>query len=156
MLFRSSRPYTSAIHHEGHAKDWRGVAEKVHAQGGRIFQQLYHMGRKADLTRLPKGERPVAPSPIKSTPQIGGANTYFEFAEPRELPTEEVPQVVAEFERGAALAKKAGFDGVEIHGANGYLIDQFLKSSTNVRTDRYGGSIANRVRFLVEIGRAHV
>lgn len=151
-----SRPYTSAIHHEGHAKDWKGVTDKVHAAGGRIFQQLYHMGRKADITRLPQGERPVAPSAIKSTPQIGGANTYFEFAEPRALSTEEVPQVVAEFERGAALAKKAGMDGVEIHGANGYLIDQFLKSSTNMRTDRYGGSVANRVRFLLEITEAAI
>jgi N-ethylmaleimide reductase len=151
-----SRPGTSAIHQDVHAEGWRRVAEQVHGRGGRIFQQLYHMGRKADPTRLPEGERPVAPSAVRSTPQVGGANTYFEFDEPHALTTTEVTGVVDEFRNAAALAHKAGMDGVEIHGSNGYLIDQFLKDATNQRTDQYGGSIANRTRFLMEVTEAAI
>lgn len=151
-----SRPFTSAIHQDVHADGWRRVTQRVHDGGGRIFQQLYHMGRKADPTRLPEGERPVAPSAVRSTPQVGGANTYFEFDEPRALTTEEVAGVVDEFRNAAEMARKAGMDGVEIHGSNGYLIDQFLKDATNRRTDQYGGGIANRARFLLEVTEAAI
>ena len=149
-----SRPGTSAIYLDVHAEGWRRVVERVHGCGGRIFQQLYHMGRKADPSRLPHGERPVAPSAVQSEKQAGGANTYFQFDEPRALATSEVAGVVGEFRTAAEQAKKAGMDGVEIHAAQGYLIDQFLKDATNRRTDRYGGSIANRARFLLEVVEA--
>lgn len=146
-----SRPGTSAIYLDVHAEGWRQVAERVHGWGGRIFQQLYHMGRKADPSRLPPGERPVGPSAVQSRQQVGGANTYFQFGEPRALATDEVAGIVGEFRNAAVQAQKAGMDGVEIHAAQGYLIDQFLKDATNRRTDRYGGGIANRARFLLEI-----
>jgi len=146
-----SRPGTSAIYLDVHAEGWRRVADRVHQQGGRIVQQLYHMGRKADPSRLPAGERPVAPSAVASDRQVGGANTYFQFGEPRALTVDEVAGVVDEFREAARQARKAGMDGVEIHAAQGYLIDQFLKDATNRRSDRYGGSIANRARFLIEV-----
>jgi N-ethylmaleimide reductase len=121
-----------------------------------VFQQLYHLGRKSDPSRMPDGTVPVAPSPVAANGQINGKNGPLPFAVPRELSTDEVPGIVAEFRRAAERAREAGMDGVEIHGANGYIIMQFLCDTTNRRTDRYGGSIPNRARLLLEIVEAAV
>jgi len=152
--FSVSRPHTSAIYADLHMEGWRRVAETVHAKGGLIFQQLYHLGRKCDPSRMPEGAKPVAPSPIAATGQVQGLNGPVAFATPRALETDEIPGIVEEFRRAAMNAHAAGMDGIEIHGANGYLIDEFLRDGTNRRTDRYGGSIPNRARFLIEVAQA--
>jgi N-ethylmaleimide reductase len=146
-----SRPGTSAIYEDVHVAGWRQVAERVHAAGGTIFQQLYHLGRKADPSRMPDGATPVAPSAIAAKGKVAGVNGPVDFAVPRALDADEIPGVVEQFRVAAANAKRAGMDGVEIHGANSYLIDQFLRDATNRRVDHYGGSIANRARLLLEI-----
>lgn len=150
------RPGAAAIYRAAQAEGWRRVATAVHAKGGLMFQQLYHLGRKSDPSRMPDGATPVAPSAIAATGQVIGANGPVPFATPRPLETEEIPGVVAEFARAAANAREAGMDGVEIHGANGYLIDEFLRDATNRRTDRYGGSVANRARLLLEVAEAAI
>lgn len=146
-----SRPHASAIYLPLHVQGWARVADAVHAAGGRIFQQIYHLGRKSDPSRMPGGAPPVAPSAIAARGQVAGVSGPVDFAVPRALETGEIAGVVAEFRNAAANAKAAGMDGVEIHGANGYLIDEFLRDGTNRRTDRYGGGPENRVRFLLEI-----
>lgn len=136
------------------ADGWRTVVDAVHRQGGRIFLQLWHMGR-ASHSSFHHGRQAVGPSPIKingdhiHTPQ--GKQAY---EVPRALETPEVAGVANDYRTAAARAKQAGFDGVEIHAANGYLIDQFLQSRTNHRADRYGGSVENRSRFLLEVVEA--
>ena len=149
-----SRPHASGEYLAVHRAGWQLVTEKVHAKGGRIFQQLYHLGRKADPSRMPDGQQPVAPSAVAAKGQVAGLNGPVEFAVPRPLATREIAGVVAEFRAAAILARDAGMDGIEIHGANGYLIDQFLRDGCNRRDDRYGGSVANRARFLLEIADA--
>jgi N-ethylmaleimide reductase len=147
-------PNTPGIHNLAQVRGWRRVTEAVHARGGRIFLQLWHVGRISHPSLQSGGALPVAPSAIR--PQ-GEAYTYEDkkpFVTPRALETEEIPQVVAQFQSGAQHALEAGFDGVEIHAANGYLIDQFLRDGTNRRTDAYGGSVENRVRFLLEVVEA--
>jgi N-ethylmaleimide reductase len=144
-------PRTPGIHSDEQVAGWRKVTDAVHEAGGRIFLQLWHVGRISH-SLYHDGEKPVAPSPIPAegeviTPEL--ETTSFET--PRALETEEVPEVVEQYRRGAENARRAGFDGVEIHAANGYLIDQFLRSGTNERTDRYGGSLDNRLRFLREV-----
>jgi N-ethylmaleimide reductase len=146
-----SRPHASAIFDARHVAGWRLVAERVHEAGGLIFQQLYHLGRKSDPSRMPEGEAPVAPSAIAAKGQVAGLNGPVDFAVPRALGADEVPAVVAAFRAAAENARTAGMDGVEIHGANAYLIDQFLRDGSNHRTDWYGGSVANRARFLLEV-----
>lgn len=146
-----SRPHTSAIYLDPQQEGWRAVAGRVHESGGLIFQQLYHLGRKSDPSRLPDGERPVAPSEIAARGKIAARNGEIDFAVPRALETDEIPAVVGQFEAAAGRAFAAGMDGVEIHGANGYLIEQFLKDGSNRRTDSYGGSVENRARFLLEV-----
>jgi N-ethylmaleimide reductase len=131
---------------------WKQVVEAVHAQGSLIFLQLWHTGRASHSSFQLNNQLPVAPSAIK----IEGAEAHTPngkqpYETPRALETEEISQVVADYRQAAANAKQAGFDGVEIHSANGYLIDQFLESKTNKRSDRYGGSLENRYRFLKEI-----
>ena len=139
------------IHSPAQVAAWNKVTDAVHAKGGRILLQLWHGGR-ACHSLLNNGAQPVAPSPLRiendetHTPQ--GKKPY---EVPRELRDDELPGIVAGFRHAAANAKAAGFDGVEVHGANGYLIDQFLRDSINDRTDAYGGSIENRARFLVEV-----
>ena len=145
------RPGAAANFRPVQAEGWKRVASAVHAAGGLIFQQLYHLGRKSDPSRMPDGATPVAPSAVPANGQIAGANGPIPFATPRPLETAEIPGVVAEFERAAQNAYLAGMDGVELHGANGYLVDQFLRDGTNRRADRYGGSAANRARLLLEI-----
>ena len=146
-----SRGQTAAIYLDSHAAGWRRVAKRVHEHGGSIFQQIYHLGRKSDPSRMPGRSRPVAPSAIAARGQIAGLDGPVDFAVPRALETEEVAAVVDEFRVAAMMARDAGMDGIEVHGANGFLIDQFLRDASNRRTDRYGGSVENRARFLLEV-----
>jgi N-ethylmaleimide reductase len=144
-------PGTPGIYTEEQAQGWRKITDAVHAKGGHIFAQLQHCGRISHPSLQVDEELPVAPSAIKPE---GLAVTYGgmqPFLMPRELSTGEVPQVVDQFKKAAAVAKAAGFDGVEIHAANGYLIDQFLRDGSNQRSDRYGGSPARRLTLLLEI-----
>ena len=145
---------TPGIHSAEQVRAWRQVTDAVHARGGRIVCQLWHVGRISHSSLLPGGAAPES-----STGRASGSRTLIdtgmaECTTPRALATDEVPRVVADFRRGAERALEAGFDGVEVHGANGYLIDQFLRDSVNDRTDRYGGPIENRIRFLVEVMQA--
>jgi N-ethylmaleimide reductase len=142
---------TSAIHTEPQVQAWRRVTEAVHAAGGLIFQQIYHLGRKQHQSFLPGGCPPIAPSAIAANGKVTTADGPQPFSVPRALETDEIPKIVAQFRQGALNSIRAGFDGVEIHAANAYLIDQFLRDGTNKRTDKYGGSIENRARFLIEI-----
>ena len=150
---------TPGIHTEDQIKGWQRVTDAVHAAGGRIFAQLWHVGRMSHA-RFHDDGQPVAPSAIspKASVWVTDPNTgkggLAECPTPRALDTEEIPGIVADFELAAAHAMAAGFDGVEVHGANGYLIDQFLRMSSNARTDRYGGSQENRIRFLLEVVEA--
>ena len=147
-------PNTPGIHSPEQIAGWKLVTDAVHQEGGRIFLQLWHVGRISHPDLQPEGALPVAPSAIKPS---GEAMTYEgmkPFATPRALDTSEIPGIVEQFRKGAENALEAGFDGVEIHGANGYLIDQFLRDGTNQRTDKYGGSIENRARLLLEITEA--
>jgi 2,4-dienoyl-CoA reductase-like NADH-dependent reductase (Old Yellow Enzyme family) len=134
---------------------WKQVTKAVHAAGGRIFLQLWHVGRISDPVFL-NGDLPVAPSAIPAQGNVSLLRPERPFATPRALRTEELPGVVEAFRLGAENAQAAGFDGVEIHGANGYLLDQFLQDSTNERTDQYGGSIENRARLLLEVTDAAI
>jgi N-ethylmaleimide reductase len=128
---------------------WKAVTEAVHGQGGRIFLQLWHSGRVAHPALL-NGESPVAPSAIAATGTLHTPIGKVDLEPPRALETEEIPEIVDRFKQAAKNAIDAGFDGVELHGAFGYLIDQFLQDGSNQRNDRYGGSIENRARFLLE------
>jgi N-ethylmaleimide reductase len=149
---------TPGIHSQAQVEGWRRVTDAVHAGGGRIVLQLWHVGRASHPAYQPGGALPIAPSPI-AIPETRVAlpdGTLVPWLTPRALETEEVPRVVECYRRGAENARAAGFDGVEIHGANGYLIDQFLLEGSNTRTDRYGGPVAHRARFLLEVTEAVV
>ncbi|MCW3054564.1 MAG: alkene reductase [Chthonomonadales bacterium] len=143
-------PNTPGIHTPEQAAGWRKVTEAVHGAGGRIWLQLWHVGRIAHPT-LMDGQQPVAPSAIAAKGEAFTGKGMEPFATPRALTTDEITEVVDQYVQGASYAKEAGFDGVEIHGANGYLIDQFLRTGSNQRTDEYGGSPENRARFLYEV-----
>jgi N-ethylmaleimide reductase len=147
-------PGTPGIHDDHQVAGWRRVTDAVHAAGGRIFLQLWHVGRISHPSLQPYGALPVAPSAIAAKGDAFTASGPQPFVTPRALETAEIPGIVAQFENGARHARGAGFDGVEIHGANGYLIDQFLRDGTNRRTDRYGGTLENRARFLLEVTEA--
>jgi N-ethylmaleimide reductase len=144
-------PGTPGIHTDAQVAGWRKVTDAVHRAGGRIFLQLWHVGRISHPSLQPGGALPVAPSAIAAEGQVFTHSGLQPFVVPRPLEIREIAGVVAQFEAGARHALAAGFDGVEIHGANGYLIDQFLRDGTNRRTDRYGGSLENRARFLLEV-----
>ena len=152
-------PGVPGIYTEQQIAGWRKVVDAVHAKGGVIFLQLWHVGRVSHSSFQPGGVLPVAPSAVAIPPDLktgtadGKAVTY---ETPRALETSEIPGVVDAYRQAAKNALAAGFDGVEIHGANGYLIEQFLQSHTNLRTDQYGGSIENRARFLMEVTNAVV
>lgn len=148
-------PDTPGIWSPEQVAGWKNVTRAVHAAGGRIFLQLWHVGRISDPVYL-NGALPVAPSAIAAGGHVSLIRPEKPFVTPRALELEEIPEVVESFRLGAANAKAAGFDGVEIHGANGYLLDQFLQDSTNRRTDRYGGSIENRARLMLEVTDAVV
>ena len=150
-------PGVPGIYSEAQIKGWRAVVDAVHAKGGLIFLQLWHVGRVSHSSFHPGGALPVAPSAVAISAELrtmtsDGKPASYET--PRALGTAEVAGIVEAFRQGASNAMKAGFDGVEIHGANGYLIEQFLQSRSNLRTDQYGGGIENRARFLMEITQA--
>jgi N-ethylmaleimide reductase len=145
---------TPGVHSDAQVAGWKKVTDAVHAKGGYIFMQLWHVGRISHPD-FRNGELPVAPSAIAPR----GVSTYTPdgmkpIPAPRALETSEIAGIVDEFRQGARNAKAAGFDGIEIHGANGYLLDQFLEDGTNQRTDQYGGSIENRERLLLEVVKA--
>ena len=153
-------PGTPGIYSDAQIEGWRRVVDAVHAKGGLIFLQIWHVGRVSHSSFQPGGTLPVAPSAVPITGNGMLAMTadgkMVPYETPRALETSEVTQIVDAFRQAATNALKAGFDGVEIHGANGYLIEQFLQSHTNLRTDRYGGGIENRSRLLLEITRAAI
>lgn len=149
-----SYPRTPGIFTPQQTQAWKTVTEAVHAEGGKIFLQLWHVGRLSHPIVQANGQLPVAPSAIKAEGEIFTHAGLKNLETPRALETEEIPGIVADFKQAAHNAREAGFDGVEIHGANGYLIDQFLRDGTNSRTDAYGGSIENRTRFLKEVVEA--
>lgn len=155
-IMSPSRPHASAIFADNHVDGFAKVAASVHAAGGIIFQQIYHLGRKADPTRMPGGAPVLAPSSIAAKGTINGVHGPCPFGLPRAIETDEIPGIVEEFRNAALNAKRAGMDGVEVHGASAYLIDQFLRSGTNQRNDRYGGSAENRARFMLEVVDAAV
>jgi N-ethylmaleimide reductase len=136
-------------------KGWQQVTAAVHAAGGKIVTQLWHVGRVSHTQLQPGGGAPVAPSAIRANTKtvliVDGVPTFVETSEPRALAAAELPGIVADYRRAALAALEAGFDGVEIHAANGYLLDQFLKTGSNHRTDAYGGSVENRARLLLEV-----
>jgi N-ethylmaleimide reductase len=135
---------------------WQRVTDAVHAKGGRIFQQLWHVGRQSHVDLQPNGDAPVAPSAIAAEGYAYSKRGEVPFSMPRALALHEIPAIIEEFRSGAERALRAGFDGVEIHGANGYLPDQFLQDGTNKRTDEYGGPIENRARFMLEVTQAAI
>jgi 2,4-dienoyl-CoA reductase-like NADH-dependent reductase (Old Yellow Enzyme family) len=141
---------TPGIWSDEQVEGWKQVTEAVHKAGGRIFLQLWHVGRISDPVFL-NGDTPVAPSAIKPAGHVSLVRPIKDYETPRALDLEEIPGIVAAYRKGAENAKKAGFDGVEIHGANGYLLDQFLQDKTNQRTDAYGGPIENRARLMLEV-----
>jgi N-ethylmaleimide reductase len=145
---------TPGIYSDEQVAGWRRVTDAVHAAGGRIVIQLMHAGRVAHPANTPHGRQPVAPSAVAPKGQIFTAEGMKDMPEPRALSTEEVQRTVADFAAAAAAAIRAGADGVEIHAANGYLLHQFLSSNANQREDRYGGSIENRIRLVVEVAAA--
>jgi len=147
---------TPGIHSDAQVAAWKQVTDAVHARGGKIFLQLWHVGRISHVSLQPNGQAPVAPSAIRANSKTFVNGAFIEVSEPRALRLDELPGIVDAYRKGAANAIRAGFDGVEIHGANGYLLDQFLRDGTNKRTDEYGGSIENRARLMLEVTAAIV
>jgi len=143
--------WTPGIYSAEQVAGWRLVTEAVHAKGGRIFAQLWHVGRISHTSLLPNGQAPVAPSAITPKARTFDGTGFVKTSPPRALETSEIPRLVEDFRLAAINAKAAGFDGIELHSANGYLIDQFLRDGSNTRTDAYGGSIENRTRLLGEV-----
>lgn len=135
---------------------WRRVTDAVHRKGGRMFLQLWHVGRQSHTDLQPNGDAPVAPSAIRAEGHAYSVNGEVPFSMPRALELREILPIIEEFRTAAERALAAGFDGVEIHGANGYLPDQFLQDGTNMRTDAYGGPVENRARFLLEVTEAAI
>jgi N-ethylmaleimide reductase len=149
-------PALPGIYTDAQVAGWKKVTDAVHAEGGKIVIQLWHVGRISHPSLLPNGALPVAPSAIKPA---GKAFTYqglVDYVEPRALGADELPAIVQDYVHATRLALKAGFDGVEVHAANGYLLDQFLRDGSNHRTDQYGETIANRARLLLEVLQAVV
>ena len=149
-------PNTPGIHTDAQVEGWKKVTQAVHNLGGKIVLQLWHVGRISHPLFQPDGGQPVAPSAISPRGQIFTGTTLVPYTVPRALETSEIPGIIAEYEVGAKRAQAAGFDGVEIHNANGYLLDQFLRDGTNHRTDAYGGSLAGRARLTLEVTQAVV
>ncbi|UJB63451.1 alkene reductase [Acidovorax sp. YS12] len=147
-------PRTPGIFTDAQIAGWKLVTDAVHAEGGLIFLQIWHTGRLSHRAVQPSGVLPVAPSAIRADGEIFTPEGLKTLEAPRALDILEIPGIVADFRKAAENAKLAGFDGVEIHAANGYLIDQFLRDGTNTRTDTYGGSVENRTRFLKEVVEA--
>lgn len=147
---------TPGIYTQGQIDGWRKVTDAVHDKGGHIFLQLWHVGRVSHVDLQPNGQAPVAPSAIRAETKTFVNNTFVDVSAPRALELNEIPGIIADFRRAAANAIAAGFDGVEVHGANGYSLDQFAKDGANARTDAYGGSTENRARLMLEVTAAVV
>lgn len=145
---------TPGIYSREQVEGWKAVTRAVHERGGKIVVQLWHVGRISHVSLLPAGEVPVAPSAIAAKTQTYTAKGFEAVSAPRALKLEELPAIVEQYRLAARNAIEAGFDGVEVHGANGYLLDQFLRDGMNQRTDTYGGSIENRARLLIEVMQA--
>jgi N-ethylmaleimide reductase len=145
---------TPGIYSKEQVAGWRKVTERVHGRGGRIFIQIWHVGRISHTSLQPNSGAPVGPSAIRANGKTVVGGTFTDISEPRALALEEIPAIVDDFRRATVNAIAAGFDGVEIHGANGYLLDQFAKDGANKRTDGYGGSIENRARLMLEVAKA--
>lgn len=148
--------YTPGIYNDEQVKAWKRISDAVHAKGGHIYLQLWHVGRISHPSIQPDHALPVAPSAIKPEGQAYTNDGFVPLVTPRALETSEIPGIVEQYRKAAQYARAAGFDGVEIHAANGYLLDQFLRDKTNHRTDQYGGSIENRARLLLEVADAVV
>ncbi|MEI5677209.1 alkene reductase [Mesorhizobium sp. CGMCC 1.15528] len=145
---------TPGIYSQEQIDGWRRVTKAVHAKGGHIFLQLWHVGRVSHVDLQVGGGAPVAPSAIRAKTKTFVNNAFIDVSEPRALELDELPGIVNDFRKAAANAIAAGFDGVEIHGANGYLLDQFARDGANVRDDAYGGSVENRARLMLEVTAA--
>ncbi|GAA4028736.1 alkene reductase [Actimicrobium antarcticum] len=148
--------FTPGIYNDSQVVAWKRITDAVHAKGGHMFLQLWHVGRISHPSIQPDGGLPVAPSAIKPEGQSYTNDGFVPMVTPRALELSEMPGIVEQYRTAALNAKAAGFDGVEIHAANGYLLDQFLRDKTNQRTDEYGGSIENRARLLLEVTAAVV
>lgn len=145
---------TPGIYSKDQVTGWRKVTDRVHERGGRIFIQLWHVGRISHTALQAGGAAPVAPSAIRAKGKTFVNGTFADVSEPRALELSEIPGIIDDFKRATRNALEAGFDGVEIHGANGYLLDQFAKDGANKRTDAYGGSIENRAKLMLEVSKA--
>jgi N-ethylmaleimide reductase len=145
---------TPGIYSREQVAGWKKITDRVHQRGGKIFIQLWHVGRISHVSLQPGGGAPVAPSAIPAKGKTYVNNTFADVSEPRALKLEEIPGLIEDYKRATVNALEAGFDGVEVHGANGYLLDQFAKDGTNHRTDAYGGSIENRARLMLEVTKA--
>ncbi len=145
---------TPGIHTDGQVAAWRKVTDAVHEAGGKIVVQLWHVGRISHTSVQPDGQSPVAPSAVNAGVKTFTANGFEATSDPRALETSEIPRLIGDYVHAAEMAMKAGFDGVEVHAANGYLLDQFLKTGANQRTDDYGGSLENRTRLVLEVMEA--
>lgn len=143
--------YTPGLYTDAHVEAWKPVTEAVHAEGGRIVVQLWHVGRMSHTSLQAGGAAPVAPSALRAGGQVFTEAGHEAPSMPRALELDEIAAIVEDYRQAARRAKDAGFDGVEVHAANGYLLEQFLRDSTNHRDDRYGGSIANRARLTLEV-----
>ncbi|MBB5053835.1 N-ethylmaleimide reductase [Afipia massiliensis] len=145
---------TPGIYSKEQVAGWRKVTDRVHERGGHIYIQLWHVGRISHTTLQENDGAPVAPSAVRAKSKTFVGGTFADVSEPRVLDLNEIPGIIDRFKRASANALEAGFDGVEIHGANGYLLDQFAKDGANKRTDAYGGSIENRARLMLEVSKA--
>jgi len=145
---------TPGIYSKEQVAGWKKITDRVHERGGHIFVQLWHVGRISHTSLQPGGGKPVAPSAIRAKGKTFVGGQFVDVSEPRALELSEIPGIIDDFKRGTANALAAGFDGVEIHGANGYLLDQFARDGTNKRTDAYGGSIENRAKLMLEVSKA--
>jgi N-ethylmaleimide reductase len=145
---------TPGIYSKEQVAGWRKVTDRVHERGGRIYIQLWHVGRISHTSLQPNNGAPVAPSAIHAKTKTFVNGSFADVSEPRALELAEIPGIIDDFRRATANAVLAGFDGVEIHGANGYLLDQFAKDGANKRTDQYGGGIENRARLMLEVSKA--
>lgn len=143
-------PNTPGLWSQEQVEGWKKVTNAVHKAGGRIFAQLWHVGRVSDPVYL-DGALPIAPSPIKLSGHVPLVRPKHDFVTPRAVEVSEIPGIIEAYRKAAMNAQMADFDGVEIHGANGYLLDQFLQDSSNIRTDEYGGPIKNRARLMLEV-----
>ena len=144
-------PATPGIYSDEQVAGWHDITDAVHAEGGHIFIQLWYCGRISHPSLLPDNQQPVAPSALRPEGDAVTFEGMKPFVEPRALNSNELPGIVAQYKRAAEMAQQAGFDGIEVHAANGYLVDQFLRDGSNQRDDAYGGNVENRMRFLNEI-----